>query len=95
MKNDKHARDCWGRAYDAIPKSVFATACYHLADINSADGADNGGAWQRFVEEMDALHNHLAPGQADNAAKQVRAVINKERKFKPNVALVIGYGENL
>lgn len=50
-KADQHARKHWGKAYDAIPKSVFATVAWHLANFAS----DGGNAEARFVEELKAM----------------------------------------
>lgn len=55
FKNDQHARKHWGKAYDAIPKSVFATAAWHLANLASGEIDEPGAAELRFVEELRAL----------------------------------------
>lgn len=54
-KNDSHARDHWGQMYDAIPKSVFATVCWHLANLSSGEADTDGAAEKRFLEELGAL----------------------------------------
>ena len=43
FKQDRAARTAWGQAaYAAIPKSVFALAAWHLANVAS-DAADSDG----------------------------------------------------
>ena len=74
-KRDEHARRAWGDAYDAIPKSVFALAAWHLANGSSESADADGAAEQRFIEELEALRHHMADGQADRAIKAVRAEI--------------------
>src|SRR5690606_3637901 len=56
-KNDGHARAAWGSAYDAIPKSVFALAAWHLANVASDSADSDGAAERRFVEEVAALRD--------------------------------------
>lgn len=69
-KNDTHARDLWGDIYDATPKSVFATACWHLANLASGVADTPGAAEARFAEELRALiHGHIEPRQADRPHK--------------------------
>lgn len=61
-KNDQHARRCWGSAYDAIPKSVFATIAWHLANASSQQLDDPDMAFLRFFDELRALgHNGIIP----------------------------------
>lgn len=63
-KNDSHARDCWGDLYDSLPKSVFATAAWHLANIASGEADAPGAAEKRFFEELKALAaNGIIPKQ--------------------------------
>ena len=54
-KNDSHARECWGDLYDSLPKSVFATAAWHLANVASGAADGPGEAEKRFFEELRAL----------------------------------------
>lgn len=54
-KNDDHARAYWGGAYDAIPKSVFASLCWHLANLASGEADAPLAAEGRTVEEIRAL----------------------------------------
>lgn len=73
FKKDKAARDAWGAAYDAIPKSVFALVAWHLANVAS-DSADSPGAAEtRFAEEIQALGlgGHLDKAQALAAIKEL------------------------
>ena len=53
--DDSIARDLWGQAYDAIPKSVFAVVAWYLADCASDEGVGNGGELRRFIEELEAM----------------------------------------
>lgn len=54
--SDQHARQHWGGAtYDRIPKSVFATVAWHLANLASGECDTPGAAELRFVEELRAL----------------------------------------
>lgn len=55
---DRVARDLWGLAYDAIPKSVFAVVAWHLADCASDEGVGNDGEVRRFVEELEAMRSN-------------------------------------
>ena len=69
-KNDVHAREHWKDVYDAIPKSVFATVAWHLANLASGEADAPAAAERMFLEEVQAL------GQADILPSQhVRAVI--------------------
>ncbi len=61
-KNDRTARQLFGPAYDAIPKSVFACIAWHLANINSAGADTPGEAELRFIEEWNVLvDNGIVP----------------------------------
>lgn len=81
MKLDRHARKCWGRAYGAIPKSVFATLAWHLARrMFIADayaiGAENAERHPNHVElkaiaELERLKDVCSPGQAERAIKSI------------------------
>lgn len=74
MKDDGAAAHVWGRAYAAIPKSVFAMACWHLADVASDAGVGNGQAELRFMEEIEALRDNrlISPSQAKRALSILR-----------------------
>lgn len=62
MKNDRHARHHWGEAYDAIPKSVFATVAWHLANLASGEADVEGAAEKQFFDELRALvANNIIP----------------------------------
>lgn len=67
-KSDQHARDNWGSAYDAIPKSVFATMAYYLAGacVDSAENQQQVHA--RILEELDALSDQIIDGRQGRAA---------------------------
>lgn len=79
MKNDNEARALYGPAYDSIPKSVFAVAAYHLADICSEAGADNGQAIARLREELEALSGQvIPPEQAERALRALAKAITSE-----------------
>ena len=54
-KNDGHAHRHWGAAYDAIPKSVWASVAWHLANLASGECDTPGAAEMRFAEEVGAL----------------------------------------
>lgn len=63
-KNDRHARIWWGDLYDSLPKSVFATAAWHLANVASESPDSDGAAEKRFFEELKALvANGMIPKQ--------------------------------
>lgn len=51
-KLDGEATSLWGYAYADIPKSVFAVAAYHLANL--ASGGECSTA-ERMIEEIEAL----------------------------------------
>lgn len=55
QKHDLAARSCWGSAYDAIPKSVFALAAWHLANLASGLADAPGEAEKMFLRECKAL----------------------------------------
>lgn len=78
FKQDGAARRAWGDAYDAVPKSVFALACWHLANVASGTADAPGAAEARMIEELDALrHGHMPEAQADRAIRAIRAAIAK------------------
>lgn len=72
-KHDSEARALWGAAYEAIPKSVFAVAAWHLANL-AGDG-EAGGAARRFAEEINALGmgGIITEAQASRALKTMSA----------------------
>jgi hypothetical protein len=55
FKSDNHAKEIWGDAYDAIPKSVFATVAWHLANLASGKADVSGAAEEMFIQELAAL----------------------------------------
>lgn len=55
LKDDQHALRQWGAAYDAIPKSVFATVAWHLANLASGEADADGAAEAMFRAELGAL----------------------------------------
>lgn len=57
MKQDDHAARYWGDAYDAIPKSVFATVAWHLANLASGTADAAGAAEAAFRSELTVLMN--------------------------------------
>ena len=64
--NDGVAREIWGSAYDAIPKSVFAVLAWYLAppaDCASDEGVGNDGELRRFAEELEAMHSNGILGE--------------------------------
>lgn len=77
MKQDRSARLAWCEAYDAIPKSVFALAAWHLANVCSDSADADGAAERRMIEELEALRDgdHLPRAQADRAIKAIRTAI--------------------
>jgi hypothetical protein len=58
FKNDRHARFHWGNVYDSIPKSVFATVAWHLANVASDSADTPGEAERRFFDEWSTLHDN-------------------------------------
>lgn len=73
MKQDAHAAAHWGDAiYSALPKSVFATVAWHLANALSESCDAPGMAEKRFLEEIDALvANNILPSAQGKRAKEV------------------------
>lgn len=64
VKLEEHAREHWGPVFDAIPKSVFATVAWHLANIASDNLDQDGAAETRFLEELQALgQNNIIPSE--------------------------------
>lgn len=79
FKQDGAARRAWGDAYDSIPKSVFAIAAWHLANVASGNADAVGAAEQRMIEELEALqYGHLPQAQATRAIKALRAIAKAE-----------------
>lgn len=78
FKSDSHARRLWGAAYDDIPKSVFATVAWHLANLCSESADVPGAAEARAVQEIETLgYGHIPERQAKAAVKAIRAAISK------------------
>lgn len=78
FKQDGAARRAWGDAYDAIPKSVFALAAWHLANVASGSADEPGAAELRMIEELEALqYGHLQQAQATRAIKAIRLATSK------------------
>lgn len=75
FKQDASARRAWGDAYAAIPKSVFAIAAWHLANVCSEAADMSGAAEARMIEGLRALRDggHLPRVQADRAIKAIEA----------------------
>lgn len=75
FKKDGSARKAWGKAYDAIPKSVFALVAWHLANVSSENADGDGEAEKRFIEELAALRDgeHLDHSQANQSIKAIIA----------------------
>lgn len=72
-KNDTHAREYWGACYDEIPKSVFATVAWHLANLCSGSCDADGAAEARAIKEIRILNlSRIIPErQANQAAKAI------------------------
>jgi hypothetical protein len=96
VKLDRHARKVWGRAYGAIPKSVFATLAFHLADAASLaelDGPIHPGidanhryrSELRAIRELEHLKDVCSPGQAERAIKSIHDYLSA-RTRAPNVS---------
>ena len=65
--SDGKAVELWGNdVYDAIPKSVFAVAAWHLANLSSEDPDGEGQAQERFCEEVTTIAENgiIEPAQA-------------------------------
>lgn len=57
-KNDQHARsDLGSQVFDAIPKSIFATLAFRLADRLGDGTADRSVVFPIMAEELAALAN--------------------------------------
>lgn len=70
FKSDRAARETWGAAYDAIPKSAFALVAFHLANLAAEEPDLFESICARFAEEADALAlNEIMP---DAHAKAIR-----------------------
>lgn len=70
-KKSDHAHALWGYdALHAIPKSVFATVAWHLANRISATCDQPGAAESSFLDELAALN---ACGVIDDAQFKVSA----------------------
>ena len=56
IKSDSHAKEIWGGdVYAAIPKSVFASVAWHLANLASGEADNPGAAEKMFLNELAAL----------------------------------------
>lgn len=76
FKQDAAARRAWGEAFDSIPKSVFALAAWHLANVCSDCADAPGAAEARMIDELIALRDggHLPAAQANRAIKALRSL---------------------
>jgi hypothetical protein len=76
-KNDSAAREHWGAAYNDIPKSVFAVAAWHLANVASGHCDAAGAAEKRMIEEIEALaaNGIMDAAQAKRALKILKEAI--------------------
>lgn len=72
-KHDGAAIQAWGAAYDAVPKSVFALAAWHLANLASGALDHPGAAEARFAWEVMILGQggHISPTQAGRALRSL------------------------
>ena len=79
-KNDAAARAHWGAVYEAIPKSVFAVAAWHLANVASGTADEDGAAEARFEEEIAALVEAgiMPADQGKRALRALRALQTEE-----------------
>jgi hypothetical protein len=78
IKQDAHAHRHWGDAYDAIPKSVFATVAWHLANAMSGECDADGAAERAFLAELAALvESGLIPAPQ---ATRARAALAKSQE---------------
>lgn len=70
FKRDGIAKETWGDLYDAIPKSVFALAAWHLANLASGYLDAPGAAENRFATEVYALSfQHIDEAQSKRVLK--------------------------
>lgn len=71
-KNDQHATETWGYdVYSAIPKSVWATVAWHLANVASGEADAPGAAERRLLDEISALaENGIIPAAQAERAKR-------------------------
>ena len=78
MKQDAHAARYWGGdLYDAIPKSVFATVAWHLANAASGNCDADSAAELAFEAELRALIGAgIVPPQQ---GKRVLIALEKDR----------------
>lgn len=62
FKIEHHAFDHWGKVYHAVPKSVWATLAWHLANEASGTCDVEGAAARKVVEELRVLNeNEIIP----------------------------------
>ena len=82
--DDRVARNLWGAAYDAIPKSVFAVVSWYLADCASDEGVGNEGEVRRFVEELEAMRSNgiLDERQVKRALSAAAGLAQQEGETK-------------
>lgn len=79
-REDQAARELWGDAYGAIPKSVFAVAAWYLSDCASDEGVGNGGELRRFREELEALKaSGILPEPQVKRAMRALAAIDEQQ----------------
>jgi hypothetical protein len=73
-KNDRHARAAIGEGFDAIPKSVFGTLAYRLADRLCGGNDDRPAAFAMMREELEALGvNGIIP--TDQVKRSLKALV--------------------
>lgn len=78
FKHDNEAVTLWGSAYADIPKSVFAVACWHLANLCSEEPDSPTGALARLADEIEALglNGCITPEQAARSINALRKATN-------------------
>lgn len=84
-KNDQHARhDLGSETFDAIPKSIFATLAFRLADRLGGGNADRDQVFPIMVEELQALATCGIVPQ-DQAVRAMKALNASPAPAKPAV----------
>lgn len=71
LKSDYSAREVFGLSYDAIPKSAFALMAFHLASLCGEDEDEGVAAFNRLIEEAEALgYNGIMPEKHVQAVRK-------------------------
>ena len=82
MKINGHAAEYWGSdTLKDVPKAVWATVAWHLANVMSGSADSEGAAEEAFLAELLALAEAgiIPAQQAKSSAASIRAALRRAR----------------